>query len=58
MNAATLPHNRKSQTMLLRLGFSEEGFAKKYIQIDGRRQDHILYGLDAADFSGATGKAG
>ncbi|HEU4838486.1 MAG TPA: GNAT family protein [Micavibrio sp.] len=58
MNAATLPLNRKSQAMLLRLGFSEEGFARKYIQIDGRRQDHILYGLDAADFSGAAGKAG
>lgn len=58
MNAATLPHNHKSQAMLQRLGFAEEGFAKKYIQIDGRRQDHVLYGLDAADFSGATGKTG
>lgn len=58
MNAATLPHNHKSQAMLTRLGFSEEGFAKKYIQIDGRRQDHILFGLNAEYFSGAAGKAG
>ncbi len=47
MNAATLVHNDKSQKMLLRLGFEEEGFARSYIQINGRRQDHILYGLNA-----------
>lgn len=50
MNAATLTHNEKSRAMLERLGFSEDGFAKKYIQIDGRRQDHILFGLNAEDF--------
>lgn len=50
MNAATLVHNEKSRNMLLRLGFVEEGFARAYIQIDGRRQDHILYGLNATDF--------
>lgn len=53
INAATLVHNQRSKNMLLRLGFSEEGFARAYIQIDGRRQDHVLYGLNAADFSGA-----
>lgn len=52
MNAATLAHNDKSRAMLERLNFSEEGFAKKYIQIDGRRQDHVLYGLNAADALG------
>lgn len=51
MNAAILPHNDKSRAMLERLGFAEEGFAKKYIQIDGRRQDHVLFGLNAEDFS-------
>jgi ribosomal-protein-alanine N-acetyltransferase len=51
MNAATLVHNEKSRNMLLRLGFTEEGFARSYIQIDGKRQDHILFGLNAADFS-------
>lgn len=57
MNAATLPHNLKSRAMLQRLNFSEEGFARKYIQIDGRRQDHVLYGLNAADCLGAAGNA-
>lgn len=50
MNAAILPHNDKSRAMLERLGFAEEGFAKRYIQIDGRRQDHVLFGLNAEDF--------
>lgn len=54
MNAATLPHNRKSMNMLMKLGFAEEGYAKAYIQIDGIRQDHILFGLNADDFSGAA----
>lgn len=47
VNAATLPHNQRSRNMLERLGFVEEGFAKAYIQIDGIRADHVLYGLNA-----------
>lgn len=54
INAATLPHNHRSRRMLERLGFTEEGFARAYIQIDGARRDHVLYGLNAADFSGAA----
>jgi ribosomal-protein-alanine N-acetyltransferase len=54
MNAATLPYNQKSRRMLERLGFVEEGFARNYIQINDRRQDHILFGLNAEDFSSAA----
>jgi len=50
INAGTLPHNHKSRAMLERVGFIEEGFAKAYIQIHGKRQDHVLYGLNADDF--------
>lgn len=53
INAATLVHNDRSRSMLLRLGFTEEGFARGYVQIDGRRQDHVLYGLNAGDVLGA-----
>lgn len=52
MNAATLPENEKSKALLKRWGFREEGFAKAYIQIDGIRRDHILFGMNKADFSG------
>ena len=50
INAATLLGNHRSRNMLSRLGFVEEGFAREYIQIDGVRQDHILYGLNAGDY--------
>lgn len=46
MNAATLKKNARSQKLLKRLGFEEEGFAKAYVEIDGVRQDHILFGLN------------
>ncbi len=57
MNAAILPHNDKSKNLLVRLGFTQEGFAKNYIQINGRRQDHILFGMNKDDFnlSGVSG---
>lgn len=51
INAACLPHNVRSKNLLLSLGFVEEGFAKKYIQINGSREDHILFGLNAPNKS-------
>jgi ribosomal-protein-alanine N-acetyltransferase len=55
LNAATLPHNRKSRMMLERVGFREEGYAPEYLQIDGRWQDHVLYGLPKGMNLGAPG---
>jgi len=57
MNAACLPHNLRSKNLLLSLGFTEEGFAKRFIQINGKREDHILFGLNEDDFSGGAGNA-
>ena len=45
LNAGCLPENVKSRSMLSRLGFKEEGFAARYIKIDGLWRDHVLYGL-------------
>lgn len=50
LNAGCLIHNQKSQNMLRRLGFTEEGRAIKYLQINGIRQDHILFGLNIDDW--------
>jgi ribosomal-protein-alanine N-acetyltransferase len=44
LNAACLPHNHRSANLLLKLGFEEEGFAKRYLQINGDWQDHRLFG--------------
>jgi ribosomal-protein-alanine N-acetyltransferase len=45
IEAACLPHNAASTALLEKVGFSREGYARKYLCIDGRWQDHVLYGL-------------
>ena len=43
--AAYLPLNKRSGKLLGRLGFEKEGLARKYLKIDGRREDHLLTSL-------------
>jgi ribosomal-protein-alanine N-acetyltransferase len=45
IHAAFLPNNIASRRVLEKNGFVEEGFAEKYLQIDGRWCDHVLFGL-------------
>lgn len=40
-----LPHNRRSGGLLRRLGFSVEGYARDYLRINGKWEDHILTSL-------------
>ena len=40
-----LPHNQRSAKLLARLGFEREGYAKSYLKIAGRWQDHVLTAL-------------
>ena len=40
-----MPHNRRSASLLSRLGFDIEGLARDYLYIDGDWQDHILTSL-------------
>ncbi|MBU1220410.1 GNAT family N-acetyltransferase [Myxococcota bacterium] len=42
IQAGYMPHNRKSGKVLKRCGFRIEGYAKNYILIDGKWEDHIL----------------
>lgn len=37
-----LPHNERSGKLLESLGFEREGYAKRYLKINGHWQDHIL----------------
>ncbi len=53
VEASCLPHNEPSKNILRRLGFEEEGYARAYLEIDGRWQDHLLWGRTAP--SPATG---
>ena len=45
IHAAFLPGNTASRRVLEKNGFAEEGFAEKYLQINGRWEDHVLFGL-------------
>lgn len=40
-----MPHNHRSGNLLARLGFEREGYAKDYLLINGKWQDHILTSL-------------
>lgn len=48
--AAYMPHNRRSEAVLRRLGFQYEGQAKDYLLIDGDWQDHNLMSLVNPDW--------
>lgn len=37
-----MPNNSRSQRLLLQLGFEREGYAKRYLKINGRWEDHVL----------------
>ncbi len=43
LEAACLPHNAASISLLKRVGFEQEGYAKSYLKIAGQWEDHILF---------------
>jgi ribosomal-protein-alanine N-acetyltransferase len=45
IEAACLPENVASMTLLERNGFRKEGLARAYLRIDGAWRDHVLYAL-------------
>jgi [ribosomal protein S5]-alanine N-acetyltransferase len=50
VEAACLPTNVPSRALLLRSGFHEEGYARQYLCIDGRWQDHCLFAMLREDW--------
>lgn len=49
IEAACLPENTASVQLLEKLGFVREGYARKYLCIAGRWQDHLLYARLSSD---------
>jgi len=45
IEAACLPSNEASQNLLIKAGFRQEGMARRYLQIAGGWQDHVLFAL-------------
>lgn len=52
--ASYMPHNQRSEAVLKRLGFEEEGFAKDYLLINGQWQDHKLTSLVNPNWKAAS----
>jgi len=50
LEAACLPHNKASRALLAKLGFREEGYAIRYLKINGSWQDHVLHSLLVEDY--------
>ena len=49
IEAACLPVNEASRNLLAKAGFRQEGVARRYLQINGEWQDHLLFGLLCED---------
>lgn len=47
-----LPHNRRSGNLLKSLGFQVEGYARDYLLIGGRWEDHVLTSLTNPRWNG------
>jgi len=50
VEAACLPTNIPSRAVLLRTGFQQEGYARNYLLIDGKWQDHLLFAILREDW--------
>ena len=49
LEAACLPNNEASTTVLLKTGFLKEGYARQYLRINGKWRDHLLFAILKTD---------
>ena len=49
VEAACLPSNTPSRNLLLKSGFIQEGFARRYLRINGTWQDHVCFAVLRTD---------
>jgi len=49
LEASCLPVNEPSIRLLRNCGFSEEGYARRYLRINGVWQDHLLFAILSSD---------
>lgn len=49
IEAGCLPRNIASRNLLTKCGFREEGYAQGYLRINGKWEDHVLFGLTRDD---------
>jgi [ribosomal protein S5]-alanine N-acetyltransferase len=54
LQADIRPENLRSQRLVERLGFRQEGVLRRYLDIDGDWRDHLSYALLAEDLPGGV----
>jgi ribosomal-protein-alanine N-acetyltransferase len=54
VTASYLPRNRRSARVLQRAGFQVEGYARDYLRIAGRWEDHIIVAITNPDWDRPT----
>ena len=54
VEAACLPSNNPSRALLVRAGFQQEGYARQYLCIEGKWQDHLLFAILREDWEAST----
>jgi len=54
LEAACLPTNIPSRSVLARTGFHQEGYAREYLRIAGKWQDHLLFAILRSDRGNST----
>jgi ribosomal-protein-alanine N-acetyltransferase len=45
VQAAVMPHNERSKRVLAKNGFRHEGYAPRYLRLDGAWRDHDLFAI-------------
>jgi ribosomal-protein-alanine N-acetyltransferase len=54
IEAACLPSNAASKALLYKVGFTEEGYARRFLRINGKWQDHVLFAILCDDSRGSA----
>jgi ribosomal-protein-alanine N-acetyltransferase len=54
IEAGCLPTNIASRGLLQKLGFREEGYARSYLRINGKWEDHLLFAMLREEWAGSN----
>ena len=54
VEATIAPENVASQRVVAHVGFRQEGYLKRYLDIDGAWRDHLLFAMTSEELPGGT----